>query len=75
MQALPETGFLRINQVLNFVPIGKSTLWAWIRAGKFPKPIKLAEKTSVWRAEDIRSYLANPGGGPKTQETPIGSSR
>lgn len=73
MSELPKDGFLKIDQVLEFIPIGKSTLWAWCRAGKFPKPIKLAEKTSVWRAQDIRAYLANPTGGSLNaqSETPL----
>lgn len=61
---LPTTGFLRINEVLNFVPIGKSTLWAWVRQGRFPKPVKLSQTITAWKAEDIRAYLENPAGGP-----------
>lgn len=59
--ALPETGFLRQPQVLAFVPISKSTLWRRIQARTFPAPVKLSERVTVWRAEDIRRWIAQQG--------------
>lgn len=56
--ALPETGFLRQPQVLAFVPISKSTLWRRIQARTFPEPLKLSQRVTVWRAEDIRRWIA-----------------
>ena len=58
---LPETGFLRQPQVLAFVPISKSTLWRRIQARSFPEPVKLSERVTVWRAEDIRRWIAQQG--------------
>jgi prophage regulatory protein len=58
---LPETGFLRQPQVLAFVPISKSTLWRRIQARTFPEPVKLSERVTVWRAEDIRRWIAEQG--------------
>ena len=56
--ALPDTGFLRQPQVLAFVPISKSTLWRRIQAHTFPAPLKLSARVTVWRAEDIRRWIA-----------------
>ncbi|TXT31868.1 MAG: prophage CP4-57 regulator [Rhodocyclaceae bacterium] len=58
---LPETGFLRQPQVLAFVPISKSTLWRRIQARTFPDPVKLSQRVTVWRAEDIRRWIAQQG--------------
>ncbi len=58
---LPETGFLRQHQVLSFVPISKSTLWRRIRARTFPGPVKLSERVTVWRVEEIRGWIAQQG--------------
>ena len=58
---LPETGFLRQPQVLAFVPISKSTLWRRIQARTFPEPVKLSERVTVWRAEDIRRWITEQG--------------
>jgi len=55
---LPATGYLRIHQVLHFIPIGKSTWWKWVAEGKAPKPIKLGIKTTAWKAQDIAAFIA-----------------
>lgn len=55
---LPDTGFLRQPQVLAFVPISKSTLWRRIQAHTFPAPLKLSPRVTVWRAEDVRRWIA-----------------
>ena len=54
---LPETGFVRLPQILSLIPISRSAWWAGIREGKFPQGIKLGSKTTVWRAEDIRALI------------------
>lgn len=59
--ALPDTGFLRQPQVLSFVPISKSTLWRRVQARTFPEPVKLSERVTVWRAEDIRRWIEQQG--------------
>ena len=60
---LPQTGFVRQPQVLALVPISKSTLWRRIQARSFPQPLKLSERVTVWRAEDIRRWIASHGRG------------
>lgn len=47
-------GFLRLPQVLKIIPVGKSTWWAGIKTGRFPKGVKLGPRTTAWRVEDIR---------------------
>jgi prophage regulatory protein len=57
-QPFPETGFVRLKQVLSVVPVGRSTWWSWCKSGKAPSPVKLSPKITVWRAEDIRAFIA-----------------
>lgn len=67
MNQLPATGFLRIKQILGnkkanppippLIPVGKTSWWEGIRKGKFPKPIKLTKRITVWRVEDIRNLI------------------
>ena len=54
---LPNTGFLRLSQVLEFIPVSKSSWWAGCKNGRYPKPIKLSARTTVWRVEDIRELI------------------
>lgn len=39
------------------IPVSKSTWWAGVRDGRFPKPIKLGPNTTVWRAREIKAFL------------------
>jgi prophage regulatory protein len=49
---------LREPDVLRLVPISRTTLWRWVRAGTFPKPQKLGPRTSAWRTSDVRRFLS-----------------
>ncbi len=55
LQNFPETGLLRVNQILRFIPISRSSWWAGVKSGRYPKPFKLSERTTVWKAKDIKS--------------------
>lgn len=69
MYQLPETGFLRLTQIIGdpkavppippIIPIKKSAWWAGCKSGHYPAPIKLSPRVTVWRVEDIRAFLAN----------------
>lgn len=54
---LPETGFLRIAEVLKLYPVSRSTWWAGVKEGRFPKPVKLSENITAWRVEDIKALI------------------
>jgi len=64
---LPETGYLRISQIVGnpkavpplppLIPISKSSWWAGVKTGRFPRPIKLSKRITCWRVEDIRKLI------------------
>ena len=56
-QNLPQTGFLRLPQILQIIPVGKSTWWAGVKSGRFPSAVKLGPRTTAWRCEDIRQLM------------------
>lgn len=67
MNKLPETGYLRLPQIIGnpksnppippIIPVGKTTWWEGIKTGRFPKPVKLTERVTAWRVEDIRALI------------------
>lgn len=72
MHLLPEIGYLRLPQIIGdpntgippLIPVSKSTWWAGVRTGRYPKPTKaLGPRITAWRAEDIRQLIeqAAPG--------------
>lgn len=67
---LPETGFVRLPLILSVFPVSRSAFWAGVKAGKYPKPVKLSERTTAWRVEDIRALIASydkPANGEATK--------
>ena len=67
---LPETGYLRIWQIVGkpatdsapaipaLIPVSKSTWWAGVRSGRYPKPVRtLSTRVTAWRCEDIRALI------------------
>ncbi len=64
---LPETGFLRLPQIIGdskagippIIPVKKTCWWAGVKSGRFPKPVKLGPRVTAWRVEDIRALIAS----------------
>jgi len=57
---LPETGFVRLKSIIgpgNPIPVGRSTWWAGVRTGRFPKPVKLGPRITVWKSQDILALI------------------
>ncbi len=54
---LSDTGYLRLPEVLKLYPVSKSSWWAGIKAGRYPKSVKLGPRTTAWRIEDIKSLI------------------
>lgn len=68
LKLLPETGFLRINQIIGdpkaeppipaIIPVSKSTWWAGVKSGRYPQPVRtLGLRITAWRVEDIRALI------------------
>lgn len=55
--SLPETGFMRLPAVLAVIPVSKTTWWVGVKAGRYPKAVKLGERITAWRVEDIRALI------------------
>lgn len=58
--SLPATGYVRIQKILEVFPVSKSTWWAGVRSGRFPKPVKLGPRITAWKVDDILILLEKP---------------
>ena len=64
---LPETGFVRLSNIIGdpkadppippIIPVSKSTWWAGVRSGRYPKSVKLGPRITAWRVSDIRALI------------------
>lgn len=69
---LPDSGFVRIWDVVGDkkrgisprIPIGRTTFLNNVKARKWPylKPVKLGERTTAYKVEDIRRLIIELGG-------------
>lgn len=67
VQQLPADGYVRLSQIIGdkdadppippVIPVSKSTWWQGVKTGRFPKPVKLGPRITVWRVGDIRALL------------------
>lgn len=57
--------FYRLREIIGdsrqgipaIVPVSKSTWYAGVKEGRFPKPVKLTERTRVWLSTDIDALV------------------
>ena len=57
--SLPATGYVRQAQLIPApVPFSSATLWRKCKSGEFPRPVKLSERVTAWKVEDVRRWLA-----------------
>lgn len=60
-----DTGYLRLSQIIGdpeseppiaaIIPVSKSTWWAGVRSGRYPKPVKLSPRCTAWKIRDIQA--------------------
>lgn len=64
--ALPDSAFIRESQLVQSpkrpetaapLPFSAPTLWRKVKAGTFPKPVKLGERISAWKVGDVRAWI------------------
>jgi prophage regulatory protein len=48
--------FYRLPQLKIRLGISGSSIWAWVKKGAFPAPIKLSENTTAWLLSDIEAW-------------------
>lgn len=48
---------LRAKQAADFVGIGLSTFWRWVKEGRLPQGIHLSARCTVWKISDLEDYI------------------
>jgi hypothetical protein len=65
----PENDFLSLKQIIGdpkakppitpIIPVSRTTWLDGVKRGRFPKPVKLNVRVVVWKAKDIRDFIAS----------------
>lgn len=56
--ALPDSGFVRLSELVIIFSCSKATIWRWVKASRFPPPKKLGPRITVWNVAEVRKVLA-----------------
>ena len=51
--------FYRLPHLKQRLGVSGSSIWAWVKKGTFPKPIKLSQNTTAWNAADVEAWAAD----------------
>lgn len=46
------------KEALILIGISNATLWRWIKAGRFPAPLKIGKKKVAWRSSVLAAWIA-----------------
>lgn len=70
MHALPETGYLRLRDIIGrpatktcpaipaLIPVSASTWWSGVKSGRYPQPTRaLGVRITAWKIESIRALI------------------
>ncbi len=48
---------LRLPEVLSLIKLSRSTLYAMLARGDFPRPVKLSIRARAWRRSEVEKWL------------------
>ena len=70
--ALPSTGYLRLPNIIGdpkaeppipaIIPISKSSWYSGVRAGRYPKPVKISPRCVAWPVNSILQLVEEMAG-------------
>jgi prophage regulatory protein len=49
----------RLKELVDRLKISRSSIWAGVKDGTFPKPIRLSKRTVAWSHNQIEEWLEN----------------
>jgi prophage regulatory protein len=56
----PARGGLRVlrrKEVLERLGVSNTSLWLWVRTGRFPAPIELGDRSRAWLEHEVDAWL------------------
>lgn len=50
------TQFYRLPTLKQRLGVSGSTIWSWIKQGKFPRGIKISDNVTAWNAAEVEAW-------------------
>jgi len=60
LRSLKQSELLRLSSIIGPegpIPVSKSSWWAGVKSGRYPKPVKLGPRTTAWKRSDIEKLM------------------
>ena len=54
---LQHDSLLRLPEVLALIPVSRSTWYAGVQNGRYPRPVSLGPRCVAWKASDIQQLV------------------
>ena len=68
--------FIRPRRVLEMIGVSRSTLWRMVQAGRFPPPVRIAERSCGFVLDAVEAWMkARTDGAPDFPEVTRASRR
>ena len=45
------------DAIPGIIPMSAATFWRRVKTAEFPSPVKLSERVTAWRVEDVRAWM------------------
>lgn len=58
-----QDGLIRVTELATMLSVSRSTIWRWVKDNStFPNPIKVSDKVTAWRRDEIQDWLQSREG-------------
>ena len=54
-----KENYLNIEDITNSLKINEDTLMKWIKEGKFPRPLRINDRATLWSYALIANWVAH----------------
>lgn len=51
------TKFIREDSLRDLLGVSHATIWRWVRAGHFPKPVRIGQAAVAWPQEEVQEWI------------------
>ena len=56
---LDSERIVRMEELLRRLQISRATVYRWLDEGRFPRPVRLGERTIGWKESSLAGWLAD----------------